>query len=317
MLAIVAAGTFAVSLGSSARAADDPEAALQALIDGANESLPSGDGAAFANAFTEDGFFTNREDGFAIVGRTALTVAFSDEADAAFHATLNSSEVDGNTVTGAATIVDQDTLDAGVPTHIELFTATVEDGLVSSFVLTYDHDDANTVTYLDYLASQEDDGGDDEGPPPGSVDIALTGDQPGTATIFAPGEGVVVVAINIEEGAEGVVQPAHIHTGTCASPGGVVYPLAYPVGGSSFTMLSATQADLLSHDYIVNVHLSEAEHDTYVSCGALKAPASGSTGLPNTGTGGSNGIDLSWLIAALALAGVAFAGAGTFAARRR
>ena len=319
MLAIALAGTFAVSFGSStAGAVDDPLTAVQNLIDGANASIPTGDGAPFANAFTENGYFTNRDDAFAIVGRHALTVGFGQDADPAFHATLNSSEVNGSTVTGAAQIADQASVDAGVGSHIELFTATVENGLISSFVITYDHNDPNTVTYLDYQASQEDDGGDDEGPPGGAVDIALAGDQPGSATIAEDPslEGVVFVALNVEPGAEGIVQPAHIHTGTCASPGGIVYPLAYPVNGGSFTILSTTQADLLSHAYIVNVHLSEAEPGTYVSCAALTAPG-GSTGLPNTGTGGSNSSDLSWLIAALALTGVAFAGAGTVMARRR
>jgi len=330
ILAVIAISIGAISFGSSTvSAADDPEAALQALIDGFNEAIPSGDGAAAANAFTEDGFFTNTDDGFAIVGRHAMTVAFSQEADQAFHVTLISSEVDGNTITGSAEIADQGSVDAGVGSHIELFTLTAEESLVSSFVLSYDHSDADTVTYLEYQASQEPDPeeGEDE-VPAGTVELEMTGDQPGHVFVGELEEGVGFISLDVTAGPAGVLQPAHVHTGTCDDPGGIVYPLAFvsapegAPGGGSFTILSASQEELLNSDYIANVHLSEAEPGTYVSCAALEGAAAATptpgTGLPDTGTGASDdGSAVTWLIASLALVGIGGVAGASVLARRR
>jgi hypothetical protein len=324
---VVAVPTWAPSSSHTANAGSDPIAVAQALIDAANQSFPAGDPTAFVNKFTEDGVFTGQDDGFAIVGRTAMMFAFSqDGPDSNFHITLTSSQVDGNTVTGSLDVIDQDTVDAGVTRHIELFTAVVDGDLVASLSLAYDHDDPDTQTYLAYTASQ-DDGGNDQ-PPPGAVTIDLAGDQPGQATIFDADDGVAIVGLQIEPGAEGVLQPVHVHTGTCASPGPVVYPLASIVDGGSFTALSVSKADLLSHDYIVNVHLSPDAMGTYVSCAALQAPAPTSTArpaatatpgvvLPKTGTGGA-GSESPWLAIALMTAGAAMlAGLGALRMARR
>lgn len=102
--------------------------------------------------------------------------------------------------------------------------------------------------------------------------------------------------------------PAHIHSGTCAELGDVVYPLsdllrtggavppdATPVEGiptaepadnatpsmteggegeatvfaGSTTIVEASLDDILAEEHAINVHLSEEEIGTYIACGDL------------------------------------------------
>jgi len=318
-LAVAAAIILGAGLATPA-GAQDPQAAVDNLIEAANESFPSGDGSILAAAFTEDGVFASINGGsFAIVGREAMTVGFSEE-DPDFQVTLLESTVDGDTVTGSVEVVDADTIAAGVDTHIELFTAVTEGDLVSSLTLTYDESDPDTATYLAYLEANE---GEPDDLPPGSVTIALEGDQPGQAFIGSFEAGTSFMDVEVTPGAEGVAQPAHVHTGTCDAPGPIVYPIASVVEGRSFTILSADMDELLGSDYIVNVHLSPEEADTYVSCAVLEeaeAPApTAAPGLPSTGGGpasasGSSGLTL--VVVMLALSG-ALAGAGALAWRAR
>lgn len=299
-------------------------AAVQALIDAANASLTTDDATAFANTLTEDVFFEIIDDGsFGAVGRDTIATAFSGDPDPDFHVTLVSSQVSGNTVTGLVNVTDRDSVAAGVDRYVQPFTAVVDGGLVASLKLRLDLSDAQTATYLAYLQSQPDDGDDEL--PPGTVQVDLAGDQPGTVAV-GEFDGTTFVVVNIDPGAEGAIQPAHVHTGTCASPGAIVYPLASIVDGSSFTLLSASPAQLLDNNYIVNVHLSEAQIGTYVSCAVLEASAATSTPkptktpsvvLPNTGTGGS-GSESPWLVIALLTSGAAMlAGMGALRMARR
>lgn len=301
LAAVLAIGAYASNGTQPASAGGDPLAVVQNLVDAANASIPTGDSATFAAAFTEDGFFENIDGGsFGIVGREAITGAFGEEADPDFNVTLLNSEVDGNTVTGSVRVVDADSVAAGVPSHIELFRAVVEGDLVASLRITYDTTDPDTVTYLQYLADNEE---EDEGPPPGTVELDMEGDQEGSV-FLADLDDVRAVALEIDPGADGVLQPAHVHTGTCEEPGPIVYPLATVKDGGSFTLLSASVDDLLESDYIVNVHLSEAEPGTYVSCAPLVAPEQEeepTVQLPPTGSGGT-GAGTPWLFVALAAA---------------
>jgi hypothetical protein len=212
-----------------------------------------------------------------------------------------------------------------------------DEGLISRADFTYDLDDPQTVTYLEYLAAQPDDG--DEPPPPGLVTVALApqpgGSQPGSAFIFTD-EGVTLVALEIVPGPTGVLQPAHFHTGTCAAPGPIVQPLAFPLDGESFTILSAPMSELVDTGLIINVHKSVAEASVYVACGevlsaaapppaptaappppATPTPATGivapSTGTGDSGGGGARGTHV-LLVAGMAL--VLGAGALAFARRR-
>jgi hypothetical protein len=91
--------------------------------------------------------------------------------------------------------------------------------------------------------------------------------------------------------------PAHIHTGTCATLGEVVFPLnnvsvvyditASPVASpvqatpapassvlSSTTIVETTLDDLLGAEHAINVHQSEAEIQTSIACGAVSGTPS-------------------------------------------
>ena len=79
--------------------------------------------------------------------------------------------------------------------------------------------------------------------------------------------------------------PAHIHGGTCADLGDVVYPLTdiTPIGGGtersgaasaipvegSTTVVDTPLQDLIDGDFAINVHLSADEIDTYIACGDI------------------------------------------------
>ncbi|MEK7584165.1 MAG: cupredoxin domain-containing protein [Patescibacteria group bacterium] len=79
--------------------------------------------------------------------------------------------------------------------------------------------------------------------------------------------GKTIVTFAVTGGASGVAQPAHIHEGTCANLGGVVYPLTNVVNGASVTSLDvALDALLLQGPRAVNIHKSQSEVSVYVAC---------------------------------------------------
>jgi len=98
--------------------------------------------------------------------------------------------------------------------------------------------------------------------------------ESGTATLTDGIAGVTVV-ISLK-GAPATAQPAHIHSGTCSSLGGVVYPLKDVVGGSSNTTVpKITIASLTgSKAFAINVHESAAHLEKYVACGNITAKSS-------------------------------------------
>jgi hypothetical protein len=97
--------------------------------------------------------------------------------------------------------------------------------------------------------------------------------ETGTATLTQTGADVTVV-VDIT-GAPATAQPAHIHTGTCANLGAVVYPLTNVTGGKSTTVVKNLTIDkLLGASYAINVHESAANLGKYVSCGNIAKPAS-------------------------------------------
>jgi plastocyanin len=84
---------------------------------------------------------------------------------------------------------------------------------------------------------------------------------------------------------EAEVHPAHIHSGSCAELGDVVYPLtditevggdtertgaasAIPVKGST-TVVDTPLQDLVDGDFAINVHLSPDKIGTYIACGDI------------------------------------------------
>jgi plastocyanin len=91
--------------------------------------------------------------------------------------------------------------------------------------------------------------------------------------------------------------PAHVHSGTCATLGDVVFPLTnVQVGGtesgtpaadsaattgasvvaSSVTIIETRLSDLLASEHAINIHKSEADIGMYIACGDLTGePADG------------------------------------------
>lgn len=99
-----------------------------------------------------------------------------------------------------------------------------------------------------------------------------TSGESGTATLTQNGADVQVVVTLT--GAPATAQPAHIHTGTCASPGSVSHSLTNVVSGASTTKVSNTTIDqLLAQPFSINVHQSADNLGVYVACGNITAPA--------------------------------------------
>jgi len=91
----------------------------------------------------------------------------------------------------------------------------------------------------------------------------------GEATLTAM-DGSTLVELDLAGAPEGIVQPAHIHTGSCANIGGVVYPLTFPMNGVSETTLNVSLDALLAQlPLALNVHKSPEEANIYVACGDL------------------------------------------------
>ncbi|HSE34617.1 MAG TPA: peptidoglycan-binding protein [Candidatus Paceibacterota bacterium] len=68
--------------------------------------------------------------------------------------------------------------------------------------------------------------------------------------------------------------PAHIHVGSCPTPGAVKYPLNPVVNGKSKTVLDVSVEELVKGlPLAVNLHKSATELATSVACGNLTAPS--------------------------------------------
>jgi hypothetical protein len=81
----------------------------------------------------------------------------------------------------------------------------------------------------------------------------------------------------------GATHPVHIHAGTCAELGEVVYPLvdlAMPEGEHtgpdsavpvtlSENIVDAPLQEIIDGGHAINVHLSNDEIDTYIACGDI------------------------------------------------
>jgi hypothetical protein len=98
--------------------------------------------------------------------------------------------------------------------------------------------------------------------------------ETGTATLTQVGPDLkVVIALKGEPATAS--QPAHIHTGTCANLGGVVYPLSSVVAGASTSTVKGVTIDkLLGSSYAINVHESSANIAHYVACGNITKSSS-------------------------------------------
>ena len=89
----------------------------------------------------------------------------------------------------------------------------------------------------------------------------------GTATLEDMGNSQTKVTLIMTGKKATVAEPAHIHTGTCAKPGNVVYPLTEIVNGMSETTVKADLVTVLSTGTLINVHKSAKESSVYITCG--------------------------------------------------
>lgn len=101
--------------------------------------------------------------------------------------------------------------------------------------------------------------------------------ESGFAT-FASVDGQTRVVVDVANVPADVLQPAHIHTGSCAELGGVKYPLSgvqrVGMGPTSETILDVSLEQLLSElPLTINVHKSGQELGVYVVCGNITDPA--------------------------------------------
>jgi hypothetical protein len=110
----------------------------------------------------------------------------------------------------------------------------------------------------------------------------------------------------------GVVQPAHIHEGTCANLDPAPrYPLQSVTDGRSETVVDVPLSELLAGQFAINVHKSQEEISTYVACGEIRAQLAPATGA------GPRQQPLWVLLAAVAIGGLlVVSGAGLWRVRR-
>jgi MYXO-CTERM domain-containing protein len=115
---------------------------------------------------------------------------------------------------------------------------------------------------------------------PTTVTIALTqqnsSGQSGTATLSADGNQTRVV-IDLANSPAGP-QPAHIHTGTCETLGGVAFNLEFPRDGKSTSTVATPLSALQTGSFAINVHKSPQEASVYVACGTIPAAAASAPG---------------------------------------
>jgi len=124
-------------------------------------------------------------------------------------------------------------------------------------------------------------GGDDEGGGNGNGGGGATGEitidlaesmgsgQSGSATLTDAG-GQTFVSIEIGEPVSDS-QPAHIHEGTCEELNPTpAFGLENVTGGVSDSTIDVGLETLTSGTYAINLHMSDADIETYVSCGDIE-----------------------------------------------
>jgi hypothetical protein len=98
--------------------------------------------------------------------------------------------------------------------------------------------------------------------------------EDGAGQLTDMGDGTTKVELIMQNAPDGAVQPAHIHTGTCANLNPTpAYPLTNVVDGKSTTIVKVTLAELMGEKYAINVHKSATEAAVYISCGNLPLTA--------------------------------------------
>jgi hypothetical protein len=93
--------------------------------------------------------------------------------------------------------------------------------------------------------------------------------ESGEAVFTEVSDTLTRVSINLQGTPENISEPAHLHSGTCASPGKVVHPLTSPMNGTSETVISASIESLRKGGLVLNVHKSGEDPSIYVACGKI------------------------------------------------
>ncbi len=104
--------------------------------------------------------------------------------------------------------------------------------------------------------------------------VQLTGEngsgESGYALLYPHGSRTRVI-IHMHGVPKGLVQPDHIHAGTCPNvnprPAYMLKPIK---DGRSVTLIHARLAALLHHPMAINVHESSKDMQKYVACGDIR-----------------------------------------------
>jgi len=259
----------------------DPKALVEQLWDAINQ----GDAEAAAQLFAEDGVFEDYNHGppDAFAGRDVILAFLKDRAlNLNLHVTSIDLETSGATATGRIERSTPASISAtGFERLIELVTVEVRGSEISSLRLQPDLTDAETAEWNALLES------DDVAEPPSlprstspgalilSLDNADGAEQPGEALLrafsLADGPSRTEIFIDIRPGPVGVLQPVHVHRGSCEDLGDIAYQMGSLIGGRSSTTSSAILKDLLAGDFAIAVHESKDALDTVVACGDIVA----------------------------------------------
>ncbi len=94
--------------------------------------------------------------------------------------------------------------------------------------------------------------------------------EKGAAIFTDIGNGQTKVELDMTGGPKNTDQPAHIHSGSCDSLGGIVYTLNYVRNGYSETILDISLDQLLDEPLAINIHKSSKDLQNYLSCGDIK-----------------------------------------------
>src|SRR5574340_807955 len=94
--------------------------------------------------------------------------------------------------------------------------------------------------------------------------------QTGTAILSPEGSNKTKVVIELSGIPAGVVEPAHIHMGTCDKLNPAPkWPLQSIKDGRSTTVVPVSLDSILKDKTAINVHKSPTDIMTYVSCGNI------------------------------------------------
>ena len=239
-----------------------PEKLLQQFVDALNAGDIDGVLAIFADDAEVSGA-TFACIFLPCVGKDAIQRFAEGEALANVDFTIISSETSDSTVTGLLEKRADVTEAAGVDRIILSFTAEMTDGAVTSLNLVFDFDDEQTLAYARWFSLTN------------SVTISLgpgrDADQAGNAQVSRYTEGRTIVDLEIQSGPAGMLQPVHIHDGSCPDVGAVAFPLQDVLAGRSVTVLDVPFDDLRTGSFAINVHQSQDELGVYVACGDIPA----------------------------------------------